>query len=260
MLQGRRALITGSTSGIGLGVARALAMAGCGVMLNGSREATAVEATRRELEGQAGVPVAYHQADLTRPAEAEGLVAATVERLGGLDILVNNAGIQFTAPVEDFPPEMWDRIIALNLSSAFHTIHHALPRMKAGGWGRILNVSSVHGLVASVRKAAYVTAKHGLVGLTKVVALETAGQGITCNAICPGWTRTELIEPQIVALAAKLGVSVEEGGRALLAGKQPSGQFVAIEHLGQLAVFLCSDAAAQITGTAIPIDGGWTAQ
>ena len=260
MLQGRRALITGSTSGIGLGVARALAMAGCGVMLNGSREATAVEATRRELEGQAGVPVAYHQADLTRPAEAEALVAATVVRLGGLDILVNNAGIQFTAPVEEFPPEMWDKLIALNLSSAFHTIHHALPSMKAGGWGRILNVSSVHGLVASVRKAAYVTAKHGLVGLTKVVALETAGQGITCNAICPGWTRTELIEPQIVALAGKLGVSVEEGGRALLAGKQPSGQFVAIEHLGQLAVFLCSDAAAQITGTAIPIDGGWTAQ
>ena len=260
MLKGRRALITGSTSGIGLGVARALAAAGCSVMLNGSREAEAVEAVRRELEGQAGVPVTYHQADLTRPAEAEGLVAATVERLGGLDILVNNAGIQFTAPVEDFPPEMWDRIIALNLSSAFHTIHHALPRMKAGGWGRILNVSSVHGLVASVRKAAYVTAKHGLVGLTKVVALETAGQGITCNAICPGWTRTELIEPQIVALAAKLGVDTEEGGRALLAEKQPSRQFVAIEHLGQLAVFLCSDAAAQITGTAIPIDGGWTAQ
>ncbi len=260
MLKGRKALITGSTSGIGLGVARALAGAGCSVMLNGSREAAAVEAVRRDLEGQAGVPVAYHQADLTRPAEAAALVAATVVQLGGIDILVNNAGIQFTAPVEDFPPEMWDRIIALNLSSAFHTIHHALPSMKAGGWGRILNVSSVHGLVASVRKAAYVTAKHGLVGLTKVVALETAGLGITCNAICPGWTRTELIEPQIVALAARLGVDVEEGGRALLAEKQPSGQFVSIEQLGQLAIFLCSDAAAQITGTAVPIDGGWTAQ
>jgi 3-hydroxybutyrate dehydrogenase len=260
VLKGRKALITGSTSGIGLGVARALAGAGCSVMLNGSREAAAVEAVRRDLEGQAGVPVAYHQADLTRPAEAAALVAATVVQLGGIDILVNNAGIQFTAPVEDFPPEMWDRIIALNLSSAFHTIHHALPSMKAGGWGRILNVSSVHGLVASVRKAAYVTAKHGLVGLTKVVALETAGLGITCNAICPGWTRTELIEPQIVALAARLGVDVEEGGRALLAEKQPSGQFVSIEQLGQLAIFLCSDAAAQITGTAVPIDGGWTAQ
>ena len=260
MLKGRRALITGSTSGIGLGIARALAAAGCSVMLNGSREAEAVEATRLELAGQEGVPVAYHQADLTRPAEAEALVAATIDRLGGLDILVNNAGIQFTAPVEDFPPELWDKVIALNLSAAFHTIHHALPTLKAGGWGRILNVSSVHGLVASVRKAAYVTAKHGLVGLTKVVALETAGQGITCNALCPGWTRTELIEPQIVALAVRLGVDTEEGGRALLAEKQPSRQFVSIEQLGQVAVFLCSDAAAQITGTAIPIDGGWTAQ
>lgn len=260
MLKGRRALITGSTSGIGLGLARALAAEGCSVMLNGSRAPEAVEGTRRELAGQAGVLVAYQQADLTRPAEAEAMVAAAVARLGGLDILVNNAGVQFTAPVEAFPPEQWDRILALNLSSAFHTIHHALPHLKAGGWGRILNVSSVHGLVASVRKAAYVAAKHGLVGLTKVVALETAGQGITCNALCPGWTRTELIEPQIVALAAKLGVDIEAGGQALLAEKQPSRQFVSIEQLGQVAVFLCSDAAAQITGTAIPIDGGWTAQ
>ena len=260
MLKGKKALITGSTSGIGLGIARALAAQGCAIMLNGSRDAEAVEPLRRELAEQAGVPVAYGRADLTRAEEIGPLVAQTMARLGGLDILVNNAGIQYTALVEEFPPEKWDTIIALNLSSAFHTIHHALPSMKAAGWGRIINVSSVHGLVASVRKAAYVTAKHGLVGLTKVVALETAGQGITCNAICPGWTRTELIEPQIVALAERLGVDVEEGGRALLAGKQPSGQFVAIEHLGQLAVFLCSEAAEQITGTALPIDGGWTAQ
>jgi 3-hydroxybutyrate dehydrogenase len=183
-----------------------------------------------------------------------------VAQLGGIDILVNNAGIQHTAPVEEFPPEKWDAIIAVNLSSSFHTIHHSLPHMKASGWGRIINIASVHGLVASVNKAAYVTAKHGLVGLTRVVALETAGLGITCNAICPGWTRTELIEPQIVARAQALGVDIETGGRDLLAEKQPSRQFVSIEQLGQLALFLCSDAAAQITGAPLPIDGGWTAQ
>jgi 3-hydroxybutyrate dehydrogenase len=197
---------------------------------------------------------------MTRPAEIGALVAATVAQLGGIDILVNNAGIQHTAPVEEFPLEKWDAIIAVNLSSSFHTIHHSLPHMKASRWGRIINIASVHGLVASVNKAAYVTAKHGLMGLTKVVALETAGLGITCNAICPGWTRTELIEPQIVARAQALGVDIETGGRDLLAEKQPSRQFVSIEQLGQLAVFLCSDAAAQITGAPLPIDGGWTAQ
>jgi 3-hydroxybutyrate dehydrogenase len=260
MLKGRNALITGSTSGIGLGIARALAAQGCGIMMNGFGDAVAIERLRDAVAAYYGVPVAYNGADMTRPTEIGALVAATVAQLGGIDILVNNAGIQHTAPVEEFPPEKWDAIIAVNLSSSFHTIHHSLPHMKASGWGRIINIASVHGLVASVNKAAYVTAKHGLVGLTRVVALETAGLGITCNAICPGWTRTELIEPQIVARAQALGVDIETGGRDLLAEKQPSRQFVSIEQLGQLALFLCSDAAAQITGAPLPIDGGWTAQ
>ena len=260
MLKEKCALITGSTSGIGLGIARALAAQGCNIMMNGFGETATVERNRAELSRAHGVTVLYNGADMSRPAEIEDLVADTAARLGGIDVLVNCAGIQHTAAVEEFPPEKWDAIIAVNLSSSFHTIHHALPHMKKRGWGRIVNVASVHGLVASANKAAYVTAKHGLVGLSKVVGLETAGQGITCNAICPGWTRTELIEPQIVARAQALGVEVEEGGRNLLAEKQPSRQFVTVEQLGQLTVFLCTDAAAQITGAAIPIDGGWTAQ
>ncbi|MGD0585695.1 MAG: 3-hydroxybutyrate dehydrogenase [Oryzomonas sp.] len=260
MLKGRNALITGSTSGIGLGIARALAAQGCNIMMNGFGDAHAIEQLRDGMTKEYGVTVAYNGADMTRPAEIGALVADTAAQLGGADILVNNAGIQHTAPVEEFPPGKWDAIIAVNLSSSFHAIHHALPHMKGRGWGRIINIASVHGLVASSDKAAYVAAKHGLVGLTKVVALETAGLGITCNAICPGWTRTELIEPQIIARAEALGVDIEEGGRNLLAEKQPSRQFVSIEQLGQLAVFLCSDAAAQITGAPIPIDGGWTAQ
>jgi 3-hydroxybutyrate dehydrogenase len=260
MLKGKSALVTGSTSGIGLGIARALGAQGCSIMLNGFGDADAIERLRHGMAAEFCVTVAYNGADMTRPSEIGELVQATVGQLGGIDILINNAGIQHTAPVEEFPPEKWDAIIAVNLSSSFHTMHHAVPHMKAVGWGRIINIASVHGLVASVNKAAYVTAKHGLVGLTKVVALETAGKGITCNAICPGWTRTELIEPQIVARAQALGVDIEEGGRNLLAEKQPSRQFVSIEQLGQLAVFLCSDAAAQITGVPIPIDGGWTAQ
>jgi 3-hydroxybutyrate dehydrogenase len=260
MLRGKNALITGSTSGIGLGMARALAAEGCGLMLNGFGDLEAIERLRLQLAADHGVQVAYNRADMTRPAEIGALVGDAVARLGSLDILINCAGIQHTAPVEAFPTEKWDAILAINLSSSFHTIHHALPHMKAAGWGRILNIASVHGLVASVNKAAYVAAKHGLLGLTKVVALETAGQGITCNAICPGWTRTELIEPQIAARAEALGVDLEEGGRALLAEKQPSKQFVSVEQLGQLAVFLCSSAADQITGVPIPVDGGWTAQ
>lgn len=260
MLTGKSALVTGSTSGIGQGIARALAAQGCRIMLNGFGDVADIERLRAGFAAEYGVTVAYNRADMTRPDEIGALVADTVAQLGGIDILVNSAGIQHTAPVESFPPEKWDVIIAVNLSASFHTIHHSLSHMKAAGWGRIINIASVHGLVASANKAAYVAAKHGLVGLTKVVALETAGQGITSNAICPGWTRTNLIEPQIVARAQALGVDVEEGGRNLLAEKQPSRQFVSIEQLGQLALFLCSAAADQITGTALPVDGGWTAQ
>ena len=260
MLKGKSALVTGSTSGIGLGIARALASQGCNIMLNGFGESAAIENSRTKLEEDFSVTVLYNPADMTKPAEIAYLVQDSIEHFGGVDIVVNCAGIQHTAGIENFAPEKWDAIIAINLSSAFHTIQHAIPWMKSNGWGRIINIASVHGLVGSVNKAAYIAAKHGLVGLTKVVALETAGKGITCNAICPGWTRTELIEPQIVARAELLGVDIEEGGRALLAEKQPSQQFVTVDQLGQLALFLCSSAAAQITGTAIPVDGGWTAQ
>jgi 3-hydroxybutyrate dehydrogenase len=260
MLKGKCALITGSTSGIGLGIARALAGQGCSVMLNGLGDTETIEETRAGLEGEFSVYVRYHGADMTRPDDIAALVEAAAAAFGSVDILVNCAGIQHTAPVEEFPPDRWAAIIAINLSSSFYTIHHAVPLMRRSGWGRIINIASVHGLVASANKAAYVSAKHGLVGLTKVVALETAGSGITSNAICPGWTRTELIEPQIVARAQALGVDIEAGGRSMLAEKQPSQQFVSIEQIGQLALFLCSPAADQITGTAVPIDGGWTAQ
>ena len=260
MLSGKIALVTGSTSGIGLGIAKALAAQGCQIMLNGFGDPAAVERTRAALEAEHRVRVRYDDADLTRPGEVTALVDATLEALGAVDILVNNAGIQHTAPVDAFPPEKWDAILATNLSAAFHAIQRAVPAMKERGFGRIVNTASVHGLVGSVNKAAYVAAKHGLVGLTKVVALETAGTGITCNAICPGWTHTALIQQQIVARAQALGVTVEEGERELLSEKQPSKQFVTTEQLGALVVFLCSAAAAQLTGAAVPVDGGRTAQ
>lgn len=260
MLKNKTALVTGSTSGIGLGIARALAAQGCNVMLNGFGDAGAIEGIRAGLEKEYGVRAAYHGADLSQPEQIEDLVHITERTFGGVDVLCNNAGIQFVAPIDEFPPERWNQIIAVNLSSAFHTIHHALPHMKRAGWGRIINTASAHGLVASVNKVAYVAAKHGLVGLTKVVALETAGSGITCNAVAPGWVRTELVEKQITARAQQLGLSQEEAAVSLLAEKQPSKQFVSVEQLGGIVVFLCSEAAAQITGTTLSSDGGWTAQ
>ncbi len=260
MLQGKTALVTGSTSGIGLAIATALAQQGARIMLNGLGEAGAIEKARADLAETTGVEVAFNGADMTRPDEIEGLVADTVARLGSVDILVNNAGVQHTASIEDFPVERWDTIIAVNLSSSFHTMRHAVPRMREAGWGRIINTASVHGLVASVQKSAYVAAKHGLVGMTKVVALENAGTGVTANCFCPGFTLTELIQPQIDARAEKFGGDQEAGVRDLLSEKQPSLQPVTVEQIGQFCVFLCSPAADQITGTAIPIDGGWTAQ
>jgi 3-hydroxybutyrate dehydrogenase len=260
MLHDRVALVTGSTSGIGLGIARALASQGAAVMLHGIEKPTAIARLRDELEAACGVTTDYCQADLTDPAAVERLVADTRSRLGGLDILVNNAGIQHPAPVESFPIERWDTILALNLSAAFHSIRLALPGMRERRYGRIINIASVHGLVASAEKSAYVAAKHGLVGLTRVVALETAGSGVTCNAVCPGWVLTPLVQKQIDARAERDSVDAEEAGRRLLAEKQPSRQFVSSEDLGALAVFLCSDAASQMTGTALPMDGGWTAQ
>ena len=257
-LAGRTALVTGSTSGIGLGIAEALAAAGADVMLNGLGDETLVTQARQRVGGL-GVRVAYSAADISHPNQVEALIAYTVEHFGALDILVNNAGIQHVAALEEFSPERWDAVIAINLSAAFHAMRHALPHMKSRGWGRILNIASAHGLVASPQKAAYVAAKHGLVGLTKVVALETARTGITCNAICPGWVLTPLVQKQIDARIAA-GVPAEEAKAGLLAEKQPSMEFVTPEQLGALAVFLCGEGAAQIRGASYVVDGGWTAQ
>ncbi|EME71312.1 dehydrogenase [Paramagnetospirillum caucaseum] len=260
MLNGKRALVTGSTSGIGLGIARALAAKGASVMLNGFGDGAEIEALRAGLAREFGVTVLYNGADLSRPDGAGDLVRDTQARLGGLDILVNNAGIQHVAPVEEFPLERWDSVIAINLTAVFQAIRAALPGMKAQGWGRIVNVASVHGLVASVNKAAYIAAKHGVVGLTKVVGLETAEIDITCNAICPGWVLTPLVQKQIDTRAEAQGVAVEEAGRDLLSEKQPSKKFTTPEQIGDLAVFLCSSAAANMTGSALTMDGGWAAQ
>ena len=253
-LEGKVALVTGSTSGIGLGIARALAAEGATVMLNGFGDAAEIEKLRAGLKGR------YHGADMAKPAEVRRLVAQTVAELGRLDILVNNAGIQHVAPVEEFPDERWDAVLAINLSASFHAIKAALPGMRARGWGRIINIASAHGLVASANKAAYVATKHGLVGLTKVVALETAATGITCNAICPGWVLTPLVQKQIDELALREKLSGDEAKRRLLAEKQPSGEFATPEQIGGLVVFLCSQAASQIRGASLSIDGGWSAQ
>ena len=259
-LDGRVVIVTGSTSGIGLGIAEALAGAGADVMLNGFGEAGAIDRLKGELSDRNGVRVAHSDADMSRPAEIAGLIEQTEGQLGSVDILVNNAGIQHTAPVHEFPVEKWDAILAINLSAAFHAIRAALPAMLERNWGRIINVASTHGLVASANKAAYVAAKHGLVGLTKVVALETAESGITCNAICPGWVLTPLVAKQIEDRAKAEGRSFESAKVELLAEKQPSKEFVTPEQLGGLAVFLCSPAAAQLRGQALAVDGGWTAQ
>jgi 3-hydroxybutyrate dehydrogenase len=260
MTAGKAAIVTGSTSGIGLGIARALAGAGYDIMLNGFGEQSAIEHERARIAKDFGVRAVFNPADMTKPAEIEGMVEAATGELGRVDILVNNAGIQHTAPVEEFPIERWDAVIAINLSSSFHAIRAVVPQMRQRNWGRIINIASAHGLVASVDKAAYVAAKHGLVGLTKVVALETATTGITCNAICPGWVLTPLVQKQIGERASHEKIPVEQARIELLSEKQPSHEFATPEQIGALTVFLCSDAAGQIRGAALPVDGGWTAQ
>lgn len=260
MLKAKSAVITGSTSGIGLAIARALAGAGCDIMLNGFGDAAEIESVRRGIEQEHGVQVRYSGADMTKPAQISAMIEDAAGAFGGVDILVNNAGIQFVAPIDEFPIEKWDAIIAIDLSSAFHTMRAALPMMKTNGWGRIINIASAHGLVASPYKSAYVAAKHGVVGLTKTVALEVAKAGITCNAICPGYVQTPLVEGQIEDTAKARGISRDAVLRDVLLAAQPSKQFVQPEQVGALVVYLASEAAASITGSALTMDGGWTAQ
>ena len=256
MLKGKTALVTGSTSGIGLGIAQALAREGANIVLNGFGDAEAPQASIRAL----GAEVSYHGADMSKAAEIEAMMAHAADRFGQVDILVNNAGIQHVARIEDFPVERWDAIIAINLTSAFHATRLALPAMRKSNWGRIINVASVHGLVASAEKSAYVAAKHGVVGLTKVTALENATTGVTCNAICPGWVLTPLVQKQVEAKAAALGLSNDEAKKVLLSEKEPSMQFTTPDELAALAVFFCSPAAQNVRGVAWNMDGGWTAQ
>lgn len=257
---GRVAIVTGSTSGIGLAIAEAFAAAGMTVVLNGLGEAGEAEATRARLALAHGVTVTYTPADMSRPSEVRAMIAAVEDLHGRVDMLVNNAGIQHVEPIESFPAEKWDAIIAVNLSSAFHAIRAAVPGMKARGFGRILNIASAHALVASPYKSAYVAAKHGILGLTKTVALEMAEHGITCNAICPGYVLTPLVEKQIPDTARARGISEEQVVRDILLKAQPTRRFVGVSEIGALALFLSSPAAASITGTALPVDGGWTAQ
>ncbi|OIQ69940.1 D-beta-hydroxybutyrate dehydrogenase [mine drainage metagenome] len=256
MLTGKTALVTGSTSGIGLGIAKALAAQGADIVMNGFGD---VDAPKAEVAAL-GVKVAYHGADMSRPAEIADMLDYAATQFGRVDILVNNAGIQHVARVENFPVERWDAIIAINLSSAFHATRLALPAMQTANWGRIINVASVHGLVASAEKSAYVTAKHGMVGLTKVIALENATTGITCNAICPGWVLTPLVQKQVDAKAVAQDLSNEEAKKLLLGEKEPSMQFTTPEELGALAVFFCSPAGNNVRGVAWNMDGGWAAQ
>jgi len=259
-LKGKVALVTGSTSGIGLGIARALGAEGADLMLNGFGDAAKIEAERAGLAKEFGVRVGYSAADISKPAEIAAMVAETQKSLGSLDILVNNAGIQFVADVEEFPEERWNSIIAINLSGVFFGMKAAIPGMKAKGWGRIINIASAHGLVASPQKVAYVAAKHGVVGMTKVAAIELANHGVTVNAICPGWVLTPLVQKQVEDKAKVQGTDVETEKHAFLAEKQPMLQFSTPEQIGALAVFLCSDGAKTITGAPLSIDGGWVAQ
>ena len=256
MLKNKTALVTGSTSGIGLGIAKALARQGANIVINGFGD---TETPQKEIAAL-GVQVAYHGADMSKPAEIEAMMAFAADKFGQVDILVNNAGIQHVARVEDFPIEKWDAIMAINLSSAFHASRLALPAMQKANWGRIINVASVHGLVGSAEKSAYVAAKHGVIGLTKVTALENATSGVTCNAICPGWVLTPLVQKQVDAKAAALGLSNEDAKKQLLGEKEPSMQFTTPEELGELAVFFCSPAGNNVRGVAWNMDGGWTAQ
>jgi 3-hydroxybutyrate dehydrogenase len=256
MLKGKTALVTGSTSGIGLGIAKALAAQGANIVLNGFGD---VEGPKAEVAAL-GVQVSYHGADMSKPAEIAAMIEHAEATFGGVDILVNNAGIQHVARVENFPIEKWDAIIAINMSSAFHATRLALPGMQAKNWGRIINVASVHGLVGSAEKSAYVAAKHGVVGLTKVTALENATTGVTCNAICPGWVLTPLVQKQVDAKAAAQGISNADATKQLLGEKEPSMQFTTPEELGALAVFFCSPAGDNVRGVAWNMDGGWTAQ
>ena len=259
-LTGRAAIVTGSTSGIGLGIAEALAAEGADVLLNGFGEQELIQKLVQRIAKRHDVKVLFSGADISKVEEVHEMVRYGAKALGSVDILINNAGIQHVDPIENFPPERWDAVIAVNLSSNFHAIRAALPQMRKRNWGRIVNIASAHGLVASAGKAAYVAAKHGVIGLTKVVALETATTGITCNAICPGWVLTPLVQQQIDALAARDKITVAAAKAKLLAEKQPSQEFATPEQIGALAAFLCSPAAAQIRGAALPVDGGWTAQ
>jgi 3-hydroxybutyrate dehydrogenase len=255
----KSAIVTGSTSGIGLGIATSLAAAGYNIMLNGFGDAAEIEKVKTGLARTHDIKTAYSSADMSKPTEIQKMVADTIEAFGSVDVLVNNAGIQYTALTEDFPDEKWDAIIAINLSAAFHASKAALPHMKQQKWGRIINIASAHGLVGSPQKVAYVAAKHGIVGMTKVVALEYANDGITCNAICPGWVLTPLVQKQIEDRAQKNGTSVEHEKDAMLGEKQAMHKFTTPEHLGGLAVYLCSDNAETTTGTTLSVDGGWVA-
>ncbi|MEZ5690424.1 MAG: 3-hydroxybutyrate dehydrogenase [Rickettsiales bacterium] len=260
MLKGKNAIVTGSTSGIGLAIANVLAGHGCNIMLNGFGDESFIDSLAKELPEKYGVKASYSPADMTKPAEIAGMVTDCNTQFGSVDILVNNAGIQFTAPVEEFPDDKWDAIIAINLSSSFHSIKAAIPLMKKQGFGRIVNIASVHGLVASTHKAAYVAAKHGIVGLTKVVALENAEANITVNAICPAWVHTPLVQKQIEDKAKEQGISVDEATAKLLGEKQPNKRFIKPENIGEMIAFLCGENGNPMTGEIITMDGGWLAQ